>query len=122
MKSRAGSPYIASSGRVGKAIAAARGSSPNISASTRANTGAAACRGDWFRAASASGSHNISRMRGVWPLRISQASTVSPGEAAFTDEPGCSARRAFRSGATIPSTDRRSLHDSASQSMMPASR
>ena len=68
-------------------MAAARGSAPNISASTRAKTGAAACWGDWFNAASASGSHNSSRRRGVCPLRISQFSTVSPGDAAFAVAP-----------------------------------
>ena len=94
MNARAGSAYIRCSGLVGSAIAAARGSLPNISASTRANSGAAACAGGWLSAASASGSQSISRRRGVWPLRISQFSTVSPGDAAFRVAPGSSSRRA----------------------------
>ena len=46
--------------------------------------------GGWLSAASASGSQSISRSRAVWPLRISQCSTVSPGEAAFIVAPGSS--------------------------------
>ena len=118
---RAGSAYIRCSGLVGSAIAAARGSSLNISASTRANGGAAARSGGWFSAASASGSQSSSRSRAVWPLRISQFSTVSSGEAARTGDPRNS-RRAFLSGVAIPSSDSRSRHDSASHSSTPATR
>ena len=102
MNARAGSAYIRCSGCVGSAIAAARGSAPNISASTRANGGAAACRGGWLSAASASGSHSISRSRAVWPLRISQFSTVSPGDAAFAVAPAAARARAILSGARHP--------------------
>ena len=49
--------------------------------------------GGWLSAASASGSHSISRSRGVWPLRISQFSTVSPGEAAIVVAPAQLAAR-----------------------------
>ena len=118
--SRAGSAYIRCRGLVGSAIAAARGSGPNISASTRANTGAAAWSGFWFSAASASGSHSSSRIRGVCPLRMSQFSTVSPDDAAFRVAPGRSSRRAILSGDAIPNTDSRSRHDSASHSITPA--
>ncbi len=83
MKRRDGSAYNSSSGHNGSASDASLGPPPNICASTAANGGAAALRTDWFIAASASGSHNISLMRAVWPLLISHSSTVSPGDAAM---------------------------------------
>ena len=73
-------------------------------------TGAAACCGGWFSAASASGSQSISRSRGVWPLRISQFSTVSPGDAAIAVRRPAQLRAArCRSGvghAAAPTADR----------------
>ena len=86
-------------------------------------TGAAACVGGWLSAASASGSHSISRSRGVWPLRISQFSTVSPGDAAIARRSRLQLPpREPQRRAPCRSTDSRSRHDSASQSSTPASR
>ena len=80
-------------------------------------------RGGWLSAASASGSHSISRRRAVWPLRISQFSTVSPGDAAIARRAGRQlARRAFAAAPPSAATDSRSRQTSASQSSTPASR
>ena len=120
--SRAGSAYISCSGVVGSPIAAARASPPNISPTTRAKGGAAAWSGGWLSAASASGFHSISRIRVVWPLRISQFSTVSPGDATCNVDPGRIARRARRNAADMLRIEARSRHDRASHSSTAATR
>ena len=123
MYSRAGSAYIRCSGlRRQRDRRRARIVAEHLGQHAREHAAPPPARGGWLSAASASGSHSISRRRGVWPLRISQFSTVSPGDAAFTVDARRSSRRAFCSGVAMPSTDSRSRHDSASHSKTPATR
>ena len=98
------------------------GPRPNISASTLTNAGAAASPGGWFSAASASGSHSISRSLAVCPFRTSQFSTVSSGEQAIRPVAPRRRRCSVLTGVPSRKTDRRSFQPSASHSMTPPRR
>ena len=117
---RAGSRVHRCSGLIGSTIAAA---SDRCRTSRRAPARRAArprAIGGWFSAASASGSHSISRMRGVWPLRIEPvlhglvrrrpAILVAPGRspaARAQAAPPCAEPTADRATRVRPSRRRR---------------
>ena len=128
MKRRAGSAYSSSSGHSGKPERRVSRTAAEHLAPARARTAARPPRAiDWFSAASASGSHSISRSRAVWPLLISHSSTVSPGDAAMRVGvcplpsarcPAC----AIRIGRAMPQRRQPIAPASASQSSSPPSR
>ena len=115
------SPNTWWSGRAGTPSAASNGSSLKICPRIRTNGSARARDADWFRAAIASGSHSSAMSRGDCPLRVSHASTDSPGRTG-NGSPCVIARRAALSPDMMRVAARRSVHDSAFHRSRPPAR